>query len=323
MPELDTLILIRDRYAVRKHPMARLFTRVIDAINRGHSLDAAFYPWIPQEETMLLRGGVQGNRLPEALMDCVMLIQARQKIMGGVVAAVAYPALLLSLFLVLLLTVALYVVPELALISDPERWTGPAAVLYSVSAFIASPAGAVLFLVVFCAVLAALVSLPYWTGSLRARFDNAPPWSIYRLLVGSVWLFTVATLLRSNIQLETILTDMLGADTARPWLKERIGRIKEGYRIEGNFGKLLLSLKLNFPDAELVEDLAVYARMPDFHNTMYAVAKEWLDEGVERIGAQAKILNTGLLVGIMAVLCGLGVAIGSMQQQLTNSMGGL
>lgn len=321
--ERQALIMLRDRYAARKHPLAEVFESIIGEINKGHTLDVALYPWIPHEEVMLLRGGHKSARVVEALRDCVALIEARSKITGSLVSAVSYPLLLAGLFLVLLLTVALYVVPELSLISDPETWDGAAAAMYGVCSFVASPAGLISLLVVCVAVVMAILSLPYWTGRWRVRFDNFPPWSIYRLITGSVWLFTVATLLRANIQLDFILSDMLDGDVLQPWLRERVSKIKERYQIEGNFGTLLLDLKMNFPDQELVEDLAVYASLPDFHKNMYLIAKSWLDEGVERIGAQAQILNTGLLVCILAVLCGIGVAIGSMQANLQNSMGGM
>ena len=78
---------------------------------------------------------------------------------------------------------------------------------------------------------------------------------------------------------------------------------------------------MNLPDREMLEDLSVYASMPDFHERLYEIASEWLDDGVERITAQAQLINTTLLVCIIILLCGLGIAIGSMQQQLTSTMG--
>jgi type II secretory pathway component PulF len=318
--ELRALELLRDRYAARKHPLSGLFAAVIHDLNTGRSLDEAFYPWVPHEEIMLIRGGHRGNNLPAAFLDCVSLIEARQKITGNIVSALAYPVMLLAMFIILLLVVAFYVIPELSAITDPSAWTGAAALLYLASQFVASLAGLIILTSVIVMFTASVFSLPYWTGALRVRFDSIPPWSIYRLVVGSVWMLTMATLLRSRIQLDYILEDMLQSDVLRPWLRERVQLIYDRLQITGNFGTLFAELDLNFPDTELAEDLAIYAGYPDFYKNLYDIARDWLDEGTERVTNQCKQLNIFLIFCILIVLCGLGLAIGSMQQQL---MGGL
>jgi type II secretory pathway component PulF len=329
--ELDALTILHTRFAAKAdplstallggHPLGVIFASVIREVNKGRTLDEALSPWVPHEEALLIRAGKQSGRLADSLIDCANLIEARQTIASAVISAISYPALLLCLFVALFVVVALYVVPELALLSNPLLWDGAAGALYAVSIFVASPAGAISLVTAALAVFAALLSLPYWTGPLRVRFDAVPPWSIYRLMVGSVWLFTVATLLRANNSLDYILKDMLASDILRPWLRERVRKMHLAYQQEANFGKLLLGLNMNFPDREMVEDLAVYASMPDFHKQMYAIAREWLDEGILRIAAQAKLVNGALLILILTVLCGVGVAIGSIQSQLANSMG--
>ncbi|MDR2504233.1 MAG: type II secretion system F family protein [Deltaproteobacteria bacterium] len=317
--ELKAAEMLHDRYAARRHILANLFAAVIDDLNKGHPLDVALLPWAPPEEIMLIRGGQKSARLPEALLDCVALIEARQKITGSLISAVSYPLLLGVMFIVLLLVVSMYVIPELAQISNPDTWSGAAAALYAAGSFVSSFAGAAVLLMLVALSALALLSLPYWTGPVRAAFDRLPPWSIYRLILGSIWMFSVATLLRANIQLDQILGDMLDSDVLRPWLRERVALIKERYQYEANLGTVLLQLDLNFPDQELVEELAVYASFPDFHKNLFSIAKDWLGEGVERINSQAKALNTIFIIGIMLVLCAIGLAIGSMQQQF---MGG-
>lgn len=318
----QALTVLRDRYAERKHPLSGLFTAVIEQFDKGHGLDEAFFGWIPQEEAMLIRGGSKSNNLASALLDCATLIDSKREIKQSVYKAMAYPILILGMLLVLLLTVSFYVVPELANMTDPASWTGSAAVLYRISAFIASPMGMIVLLLVVVFTTASMVSLPYFTGSLRVQLDNKPPWSIYRLLTGSVWLFTVATLLKANISLDVILADMLENDSMKPWLRERVSKIQVGYKEKGSFGTLLLSLGMNFPDKELVEDLAIYASLPGFQDNLYSISKEWLEDGVEKVSAQARVLNSVLLLGIVSFVCLLGLAITSMQQQLTNTMGG-
>jgi type II secretory pathway component PulF len=329
--EVQALTLLKNRAEQKKdpvtdylfggNPVAVVLRDIIDSIHKGQPLDVALYKWVPHEEIMLIRSGKRSASLPSALMDCVELIKAKQRIIDSIIKAVAYPAGLIAMFIILLLVISFYMIPAIAEMSDPELWGGAAGALYAVSTYVGSGVGLFTLVLLFCAGCGMIFSMPYWTGSLRVRFDSAPPWSIYRLIVGSVWLFTVATLLRSRVSLDSILKDMLNSGVMQPWLQERVLRIQRLYNEDANFGKLLLDLKMNFPDAEVVEELSVYASMPDFHANMYDIAKNWLIEGIERIETQTQIINAVLLLLIIGSLCGVGVAIGSVQEQFYNTTG--
>ena len=320
--ERQALLMLRDRYIARKHPLGKLFTEVLAETEKGHTLDEAFSPWIPPEETMLIRGGIQSGRLPEALKDGAELIEARTKIIQALVGAVAYPCFLLFILFTIVLVLAFHVMPEMALVSNPAGWDGAAGYLYKFSSFVASPLGLGSFLLLMAFLALVMATLPLWTGQSRLYVENIPPWSIYRLVVGSVWLFTLAILLRGGIQLDFILRDMLKSGFLRPWLAERVRAIKDRYRMEGNFGTLLLSLNMKFPDEELIEELAVFAALPSFHRDLYSIAKEWLEEGTSRIKKQTQILNVVLMCVIGGLVSCLWLAYGSIQKQFTSGLGG-
>lgn len=333
--ELQALTMLRNRAAANAgknplltglfggQPLAVILSRVIDALHKGQSLDVAFYKWAPHEEIMLIRSGKRTAGLPEALMDCVDLIRARQRIKSAVLRAVGYPLVLIGMFIALLLVISLHTIPAIAMMSDPAAWTGSAAMLYAVSNFVASWFGALALLILFCVVIAVFISLPYWTGPLRIKADNYPPWSVYRLIVGSVWIFTVVTLLKAKISLEFILSDSVNSGVLRPWLRERVEKMQALYNQDANFGTLLLNLNMNFPDREMTEELAVYAAMPDFSTQMHDIAGEFLADGLERVERTGKAINAVLLMLIIAAMCGVGLAMGSITQQFqqVNSMG--
>jgi type II secretory pathway component PulF len=328
VPELEALEMLKIRAADKTDPVASfifggpplavIFTRIIDAIDNGATLDEALYPWVPHEEIMLIRAGKKSAKEPEALLHCVELIEAKQKIIASVVKAVAGPLLMVALFIVLLLLISHYLVPALSDMSNPLLWDGAAGALYSVSSFVASAAGVITLVVIVGLIATSLISLPFWTGPLRVKFDSFPPWSIYRLLVGSIWLFTVATLLRAKIPLDDILKDMLESGVLRPWLQERVLRIDKLYHADANFGTLLLNLKMNFPDEEMAGDLSVYASLPTFQSDMYEQAKGWFSDGIEKITTQALIINVILFLCMVAAMCGAGVGVGEITKQLHN-----
>jgi type II secretory pathway component PulF len=323
IPERHALVLLRDRYAAKKSSLAKIFTEVIAEIDRGYSLDVAFANWIPNEEFMLIRAGIKDNRLPQALYDCVELIDSGAKIKGAIKSAFLYPLLLIGLLIALLLCLAFFALPELAQLSNPEQWTGAASVLYSVCMFVASPMGLISFILLIGVIAAAIISMPLWTGKMRLYVEQTPPWSIYRLMVASTWLFSLATMLRAGIALDVIVADMLNSEKLKPWLRERLSKIQDGMGKEGNFGILLQHLNMRFPDPELVEELSIYAALPRFEENLYFISKEWLAEGVTLILKQADLIKGVLLLVIVGVLCLFGISVGSINDQLTQSMGGM
>lgn len=217
-----SISLMHERYVQNNSPMAAVFAEILRSLNNGNQLDVALAPFVPMEESMLIRGGLESGKLPEAFTLCSTIIEARQKIIASVVEAVSYPLLLLSLFVLLLVTLSLYVVPEISTFSDPATWQGGARLLYLVASVVASPVGICVIAMLMGGLVLSIVSLRIWTGKLRLWVENVAPWSFYRLVMGSIWLFTVATLMRAGIQLNHILADMLDGNNLNAWMQ--IGR---------------------------------------------------------------------------------------------------
>ncbi len=129
--------------------------------------------------------------------------------------------------------------------------------------------------------------------------------------------------MRAGIAVDFIITDMIESNTMRPWLAERVLFLKDQSRIDGTLRELLLkSREMKFLDEEMVEELALYATQSDFPQELYNISHEWLQEGVVRIGKQAQILNTTLIGLIIGMVCWLGLAFGSMNEQINSGMGG-
>lgn len=322
--DLDqSLRIMRDRAADKKSPLARVFGSMLDHLSTGHDLGESLIGYASPEEIMLISGGQLSGRLPEGLMIAANLIAVRRKIVSSVLGALAYPALLLGAVCVLLIVVSVVVVPQLASIIDPSKWSGAAGVLYAVASFVTSPSGIVAFAFLGVICLLILGTLPLWTGTLRLQFDRIPPWSIYRLTVGAVWMFSLSTLMRSGLQIAHICNDMLNAQTLTPWLRERIEAVLKEFEQGKNLGHALYDTGLRWPDPELVDDLRIYADLPGFYGHLHELAEEWIEEGIVHVQKQTRIINILCMFLIIAIACGIVLSIGSLQQQLSNSMGGL
>jgi type II secretory pathway component PulF len=313
---LESLAVTLGRYERRRHPLRFVFREVTAGLNSGHSLDQALSPFIPGEEAMLISSGLQAGSLPDALGRCSDLLRARRKITSSISEALAYPAVLFVLFLVLLVVLSRYVMPQLAKLSNPANWSPAAQTLHAVSKFVDSCYGLIFFGVLVVTVITALSTLGSFTGPVRTRLDRVPPWSFYRLLVGSIWLYTLATLMRSGVQLSHALSSMIERPTTSAWLRERVSAIHGGLAHGQDLGTAMDNAGHEFPDRELVEDILVYSRLPGFSERLHAIAQAWLDSGIKRVQAQARAVNMVCILGILVILSGVGLAITSLQQQM-------
>lgn len=316
VPLKESLALMVTRYERRKHPLRRVFQSMLHGLNSGQTLDQVFMPFVPGEEAMLIKSGLDSGDLPAALAQCAELLSARRKIVGSVWQAVSYPTMLFGMFLVMLVILSRYVMPNLAKLSNPDGWEPAARALYDVATFVDSPLGAAVLVLVVLSIAAAVFTMPYFTGPLRRHLDHLPPWSFYRLLVGSVWLYTVSAMLKSDIQLSTALTHMESASTTSAWLRERVAAIRAGLAHGMNFGTALDEAGHQFPDRELVEDILVYSKLPEFDERLHDIARQWLGSGIERIQQQARAINVLCIFGIVLLMSGVGLAVASLQQQM-------
>jgi len=300
----------------RRSPSALVFARVLETYDRGHNLGVSLTGFATPEEIMLISGGQHSGRLSEGLDLAARLLVARRGIVRSVAKALAYPCLLLGLVLVLLVVVSLVVMPKLALLSDPKDWTGAAALFHAVTDFVASPLGVVALLAFLGLVLTILLTLPVWTGKGRHTVESLPPWSIYRLTVGTVWLFTLSTLMRSGMQLSHIMEAMINSKSVSPYLRERVVAIQEHIGLGKNLGDSMHDAGFGFPDKELIDDMRVYAGLPAFHENIHELAKDWMSDGVEQIQRWSGIVNLAAIILLTGIVVAIVVSISSLQSQL-------
>lgn len=303
---------LEDRHKPMQHILAEAHTRMLN----GATLAAAFEKLIPDEEYMLIKSGVDSGEVTNSLELCCDLIKMKQKIGTAVWKALSGPAILISLIIMLMLVVSRYVVPQLSLFSDPNAWTGGAAMLRQFAMFIDSPVGLFLLGGFILALVGVLATLPYFTGPLRIKLDKIPPWSVYRLVHGSIWLFTLATRLKANALLNNTIEESLNSPQISKWLQERLQAIHAQLAIGKTLGEALVDCGYDFPDEELNEDLLIYASLSEFYSALYTIAKEWLETGIEWIEKTCLSINICLFVVVGMFVGFIVLSVTSLQNQL-------
>jgi type II secretory pathway component PulF len=273
-------------------------------VQNGRLLSEGLAWWIPRTEQMILMAGEQAGRMEATLLAVIDVVQAEKRIKAVIVGGIVYPFVVLSLIIVYVYVFGTRVIPQFARMVDPSHWTGAAKSLYLMSVLVQDW---MLYVVgAFIAIVAAiLASMPVWRGGARVVVDRFAPYSIYRLVVGSGFLMAFSALQHAGITVEKSLMRL--SDMAGPWLRERLDGALLGVKSGLNCGEALRNSGYGFPSPEVIDDLCVYAEYKGFGDALKILADEWMEEGIERISMQMKVLN-GFAIVMLAIVIGWLVA---------------
>ncbi len=298
-----------------REAMVLIYDDCRQMVQNGRMLAEALANWVPHNEQIIIMAGEQSGRLEHTLTAIINVVQATSKIRRVIMSGIAYPAAIFSLIIIYVYVFGTQVVPQFARMVDPEKWHGSARSLYVMSQLVQH------WIVPMLLVLAALValvltSMPRWRGNLRVIADRITPYSIYRLLAGSSFLLAFSALQSAGITVEKSLMRM--SDAAQPWLRERLDGALMGVKSGLNCGEALRNSGYGFPSYEVIEDLCVYAEYKGFTEALKTLADEWIEDGVEKISAQMKILNGFAIISLSLVLGWLVTGFFGLQQEIAN-----
>lgn len=286
-------------------------------VAEGRKFGHAIKGWVPDSDRLVIEGGEAAGNLTVAIEKAMAINESASKIKMTVLKGLTYPVMLVVAALSLLILIVRQVVPAFDAVLPRDQWEGVGAQMAFVAGLIDS------YLYIGLGLTAAVIAvisftLPRWTSGLRVRFDKYPPWSIYRLVLGSGFMLTVAGMIKAGIPLPTVLS-MLGRD-AQPWYRQRLIQtlkwVEEGF----NLGEALHKTGYEFPDKESVQDLRAYAGLNKFDEALEKLGTEWLSESVEKIEIQtAALKNVGFLLlgGTFIWIYG---GIFSLQQQISSTL---
>ncbi|CAB3772174.1 type II secretion system F family protein [Paraburkholderia humisilvae] len=282
-------------------------------VQNGGMLSEAMQGWVPQTEQMIIMAGEQSGRLETSLTSVSAVVTSGRRIRMAIVGGLAYPAAILAMTIGYVFLFGKLVIPRFAMIVSPDRWHGVAHSLYTLSRFVQS---GMIYCVLLLAALVTLMfySMPRWSGRTRVLLDRYPPYSIYRLIVGSGFLVAFSSLQTAGFTVEKSLNRL--ADTARPWLRERIDDMLFGVKSGLNVGEAMKNTGYRFPSAEIVDDLCVYAEYKGFADALRTLAEEWMQEGVETVESQMRVVNGVAIIVLTLVLSWLISGFFGIQQEI-------
>ncbi|WP_323615264.1 type II secretion system F family protein [Pseudomonas putida] len=307
------------------HPVSIICGEIAMTVRGGKSLAHSCRAHVPYDEASLIETGEETGNLVQAFRDCVRIIEIRQRISRLVRSVVALPSLTWSLMWALLYVIALWMVPSMTRRSDPETWTGVPALLYHLSNLV-TQYGLVLLISLLAVIVMAVATLPVFCGLkikpdsptwqvqvsrtlqvARLRVESFPPWSLYKVLHGSIFLLNMSVMLRTGInQLDALA---ILNRSAPPWLRERLDAIHYGVSSGKNFGEALKLAGHQFPDAMAIHYLEVLATRRGFAESMERFANRWLEQTLIRVDATSTFLiaMSSVCMGVLMILVVVGI----------------
>ena len=290
----------------------------MQSVRNGSTFSEALKGWVPSTEILMLSVG-DVAALDLALQHTIRVVEGMNKMRALVWGAVAYPLFLMMMVVLMIWAVAKYMVPPMKEAVPNLVWRGVAKSLVDLSNFV-DKHPILLFSVLPIIVISCMITFPYWSGKSRAKVDNIPPWSMYRIFTGVSWLLALSALVRAGMPVSKAMRSLAG-DDASPYLNYRVSHALMYVNNGDNLGEALYHTKLKFPDEEIIGDLRIYAELDTFPEALENLANSWLESSIRQIDTMAAILNGVAILMISAVIAWAVWGTFAMQEQMVSGMG--
>ena len=303
----------------RKKDSAKIVGDMVRRMKDGKTLAEATGVWIPQDEAMIIAGG-ELSGAPAQSFDLILESKERvAKVKRALTSSLVTPSIYLIALYGMVWGIGMFVVPGLKQALPAEGAHGMVGALYAASAFFTSWWSLAPLALTFMMVIAAVWSLPRWTGKWRAAAERVFPWSFYRDIQGYTWLLGFTALLRAGMADVEILSRQ--AKQASPWLKERLVMVRRQMENGASLPDALYGVKFggrsaNFPNPDLIDEIASMAGFKDFAERIARVAVQWADELERGTTARAKSFGFAVEIAMYLAMGLLMISINSLSTQM-------
>lgn len=297
--------------------LPKLYLRWRNDVAEGKNFGQCLAPFVPSAEAILLETGANSGKLVKSLQNASESIENQAKVKKAIIAAGAYPAVLLCMLIASMMLSAYKVIPTFEEIIPVEEWQGVAYSVAMASKFIREKGFVLLVSVIGIGILIAW-SMPRWLGPTRVYFDRFIPWSLYKMWQGSAFLLSVASLMSAGVKLDEGSLNKISKQSD-PYLKERVRGIQKYIAAGENLGDALYNSGFEFPDNEIIGDLQIYARLRGFDQNLIRVTRIWVDGLVDRINVAMQVVNFTILILIAVVIGMLITSFYSVFQQIQSA----
>ena len=258
---------------------------------------------LPASEAMIFHayGRVEAGVLFAA---AARVAEMRDRQLSAVWKALAMPVVLAVGLVLLLWAAGGYFIPVIETVSPPEQWSWGARLFGSVSVWLHGNPLTVAGTLTGIAVLTG-AAMAAWTGPGRTLLDRIAPFSLYRTLAGSAFLFVVMEFLAAGIDVNDRAFEALKRP-ASPYTRHRIAAIQQFMARGFGLGRSMVLAGHGFPDPSLVPVVAALDGAAGWERKLARFVERWVGRSEELLRARAAVLNGALLI-VAALVMGSGI----------------
>ncbi len=302
---------------LKKDDSRLVFLRdVLGSLAAGDSFSVALSPWVGSAERILLEAGEKSGSLGQSLRSCGNVAKNARDIRQAIRASLINPAINGAFFIGTAIYYAVALMPGLAKMSDPGKWTGLLYLWYVISEWLrAYSLAAGLFFVVFT--LAARFSMSRLRpGHLRDLLDKFPPWNIYLRIQGAVILTSIAAMLKSGMTMRATLERIQSQSS--PYLADKMDQMISRLAGENaSQGEIAEVFDVNLLAPEEVVEIGIYAQTKTLSESLTALADhntrttmKWIESRIEGVGFFIDMLAAAYTTISLLALMGLAQVLG-------------
>ena len=144
-----------------------------------------------------------------------------------------------------------------------------------------------------------------WSGPGRQLADKVPPFSLYRTIAGSSFLFVVIEFLRAGVDLNERTFAQLRASSSR-YTRSRITEIERRMKAGAGLGRAMVECGYGFPDPSLVAVVAALDATEGWEEKLAGFVARWARRSEEMLKRRTGFLN-GALLTLAAVIMAVAV----------------
>jgi type II secretory pathway component PulF len=294
----ETIRLLSRKY--RKYMPHSFMPLIMDewlkSMAMGMPFVNALAPWAPGWEMLLLRAG--GTSQMSAMFSHVAELSNNIiRLKSGVVGAIRYPVFALFMLFGLMYVFAYYVIPSLSTFLSPDKWPPVTKSLYTFTTTFTHHIVLIILCLVFMIGLIVHSLSALRPGIIRTAFNRIPPWSIYKQFHGSIFLLSLASLLRAGSSIGQSL-DMIRAGSS-PYVSSLIIVMQAKLQAGRPAGEAIQS---ELFDTETKINLEVYADADKLEEGIQVLAQEQLEAQIVKLALSAKILGNAILLLVVGFI---------------------
>lgn len=287
-------------------------------ISNGKTFADSIRKWIPQADYTMLVSAEKAGRIPDSLRLIISLDNMKSELFAEFIGGLISPSVLFLAVYGFLYYLGKFALSPILKMIGSNKIVGSAQILIAMSNYVNSiwmfltPA---LFIVLIFLIV---YSFPRLTGNIRKELDKAFPYSVYRKYTGAVWLIGLSGLISSGINEVSALKEM--SKYGNNYLKERLKSFTAGMQNGMNIGEAMQISNYSFPDADTVDDIAVFSNFPNFGEKLKMIS----EHNIKNIKIYIKRVSMAIqaVVNILLYMMIIFIVVGvlSIVQNISNSM---